>query len=81
MWSIRVLAELSGDDLTPSASPCPCAPRLPVVTGSAVQQRRAGRNRTARSADGHGSHSQQAQAEGRRQGPLFPPQSTYFEER
>lgn len=61
--------------------PAPSTFRLPPVTGSAVQQIRTGSNRTARSSDRDCSHSQQAEAEGKRQDPFFPPHSIYFEER
>lgn len=48
MWLMWILAELSGDDLTPSAAPWAWALhiRLPPATGSATQQIRTGSNRT-----------------------------------
>lgn len=48
VWLMRILAELSGGDLTPSAAPWARALhiRLPLATGSATQQIRTGSNRT-----------------------------------
>lgn len=48
MWLMWILAELSGDDLTPSAAPWAWALhiRLPPAMGSATQQIRTGSNRT-----------------------------------